>query len=524
MRTMRDPEIVTDVKCSSICVSKIGGREFRATARPWERPNPETRINGSGVLYQSAGYPDWDKRALARDKKAAVRQVADLCPMMELRLPPIRDLNLHDDMRQLAHPAPSQGPVVRDERLQKVGLTCHRPDPGHGTYFAQVLSHCKALCAFADHYATAPPPPQSPEVTQMVDRAVEVINILREYKEANCPPSAPPRPPKRPWEDPTDDAVTQRPAPSPPIDRIPSPVAAPASPTITVPPAQEAQMGVFDGQPERKLNVENKAKAVAFRDMEDIRARRNQVQGNAFGKGKYKKRSRATPPGQCHSCEISETPEWRRGPDGQRTLCNACGLHYAKLVRKRDRIISSLPIGGEAPPPIDIDFLRKSARMAAENSAVARSSAGRRRTTDKDKTKVESPVASNSKPPSTSTEEGRRTWDRREKEPESARQYARSTTTSPTFSAPPASSPTRSSVLMPMTLPPPPQTRYLAPGPPPMNYSPSFQPYVQSGPAPQPSYHMGPPPPGSSWGYDHGHPHYPPGPGPQWGDRSMPPR
>jgi hypothetical protein len=31
-------------------------------------------------------------------------------------------------------------------------------------------------------------------------------------------------------------------------------------------------------------------------------------------------------PGKCHSCNIRETPEWRRGPDGARTLCNACGL------------------------------------------------------------------------------------------------------------------------------------------------------------------------------------------------------
>ncbi|KAI9478575.1 MAG: hypothetical protein EXX96DRAFT_252383 [Benjaminiella poitrasii] len=38
--------------------------------------------------------------------------------------------------------------------------------------------------------------------------------------------------------------------------------------------------------------------------------------------------------GRCHSCNISETPEWRRGPDGARTLCNACGLHYAKLARE----------------------------------------------------------------------------------------------------------------------------------------------------------------------------------------------
>lgn len=35
---------------------------------------------------------------------------------------------------------------------------------------------------------------------------------------------------------------------------------------------------------------------------------------------------RQAQPGRCHSCNRAETPEWRRGPDGARTLCNACGL------------------------------------------------------------------------------------------------------------------------------------------------------------------------------------------------------
>ncbi|CAG8545940.1 4907_t:CDS:2 [Ambispora gerdemannii] len=48
---------------------------------------------------------------------------------------------------------------------------------------------------------------------------------------------------------------------------------------------------------------------------------------------KYRKRSkRAAPPGRCHSCNISETPEWRRGPDGARTLCNACGLQSSPVI------------------------------------------------------------------------------------------------------------------------------------------------------------------------------------------------
>lgn len=36
----------------------------------------------------------------------------------------------------------------------------------------------------------------------------------------------------------------------------------------------------------------------------------------------------------CQRCGATDTPEWRRGPDGLRTLCNACGLFHAKLVKR----------------------------------------------------------------------------------------------------------------------------------------------------------------------------------------------
>ncbi|CAK9435861.1 uncharacterized protein LODBEIA_P05110 [Lodderomyces beijingensis] len=36
----------------------------------------------------------------------------------------------------------------------------------------------------------------------------------------------------------------------------------------------------------------------------------------------------------CQHCLSHETPEWRRGPEGSRTLCNACGLFYSKLIKK----------------------------------------------------------------------------------------------------------------------------------------------------------------------------------------------
>lgn len=35
----------------------------------------------------------------------------------------------------------------------------------------------------------------------------------------------------------------------------------------------------------------------------------------------------------CGKCGRTDTPEWRKGPDGE-VLCNACGLVYAKQRRK----------------------------------------------------------------------------------------------------------------------------------------------------------------------------------------------
>ncbi|EGG18485.1 putative GATA-binding transcription factor [Cavenderia fasciculata] len=36
----------------------------------------------------------------------------------------------------------------------------------------------------------------------------------------------------------------------------------------------------------------------------------------------------------CVFCGTMETPEWRKGPGGHKTLCNACGLHYAKNLKR----------------------------------------------------------------------------------------------------------------------------------------------------------------------------------------------
>ncbi|KAK3700025.1 glutamate--cysteine ligase [Vermiconidia calcicola] len=57
---------------------------------------------------------------------------------------------------------------------------------------------------------------------------------------------------------------------------------------------------------------------------------------DAFAKSDTKKRrGRAAPPRRCPNCHRTDSPEWRRGPDGARKICNACGLQYVKFTRKQ---------------------------------------------------------------------------------------------------------------------------------------------------------------------------------------------
>lgn len=50
-------------------------------------------------------------------------------------------------------------------------------------------------------------------------------------------------------------------------------------------------------------------------------------------------KKRKKPPTICLECGVGETPEWRRGPQGPRTLCNACGLRYAKRKKRKQQQI-----------------------------------------------------------------------------------------------------------------------------------------------------------------------------------------
>mmetsp|Transcript_33151 Transcript_33151/g.98668 ORF Transcript_33151/g.98668 Transcript_33151/m.98668 type:complete len:562 (-) Transcript_33151:439-2124(-) len=64
----------------------------------------------------------------------------------------------------------------------------------------------------------------------------------------------------------------------------------------------------------------------------------------------------------CMECGVMETPQWRQGPTGPQTLCNACGVRYSRLIRREKcskgrPAPRSEPVAAHAPavPPTQQD-------------------------------------------------------------------------------------------------------------------------------------------------------------------------
>ncbi|GJE94540.1 GATA zinc finger domain-containing protein [Phanerochaete sordida] len=217
-----------------------------------------------------------------------------------------------------APPAPA---MADQERVHRDGV------------LQQIMQYCQMLLGFASkcQQGSQPAPAELRDMTNFAALIVRLLEDLRrvaipDEKREPIPAPEDSRPPKRPWEDLARDDQNHHP----------------------------------------EFSEEN-GSSTAEQDMEIIRSKRATSSGQSTPgqpKSKYRKRSqRATPPGKCHSCNIRETPEWRRGPDGARTLCNACGLHYAKLMRKRDKAL-----GADGKPiPIDLQTLRASTASSRGN-------------------------------------------------------------------------------------------------------------------------------------------------------------
>ncbi|KAF8798122.1 hypothetical protein BYT27DRAFT_7265230 [Phlegmacium glaucopus] len=57
---------------------------------------------------------------------------------------------------------------------------------------------------------------------------------------------------------------------------------------------------------------------------------------NEGSKKKKLKKAQGAEQYVCITCGRTDSPEWRKGPLGPKTLCNACGLRWAKQMRKVD--------------------------------------------------------------------------------------------------------------------------------------------------------------------------------------------
>ncbi|KAJ3101397.1 blue light receptor [Phlyctochytrium planicorne] len=62
--------------------------------------------------------------------------------------------------------------------------------------------------------------------------------------------------------------------------------------------------------------------------------------GGGGGGGKMSRKRKSKVPLEelfCRQCGSTQSPEWRKGPLGPKTLCNACGLAYSKKLQKEKK-------------------------------------------------------------------------------------------------------------------------------------------------------------------------------------------
>ncbi|KAK1752543.1 blue light receptor, variant 2 [Echria macrotheca] len=55
----------------------------------------------------------------------------------------------------------------------------------------------------------------------------------------------------------------------------------------------------------------------------------------------------------CTDCGTLDSPEWRKGPSGPKTLCNACGLRWAKKEKKKNANATNGTNGNGAQTPME---------------------------------------------------------------------------------------------------------------------------------------------------------------------------
>ncbi|KAG1239452.1 hypothetical protein G6F68_018623 [Rhizopus microsporus] len=74
-------------------------------------------------------------------------------------------------------------------------------------------------------------------------------------------------------------------------------------------------------------------------DFNDLNVEKRQQRDKQEEPKSKKKRanSRLASSNVCTDCGTTESPEWRKGPNGPKTLCNACGLRWSKKQKSEQQ-------------------------------------------------------------------------------------------------------------------------------------------------------------------------------------------
>mmetsp|Transcript_8759 Transcript_8759/g.26334 ORF Transcript_8759/g.26334 Transcript_8759/m.26334 type:complete len:137 (+) Transcript_8759:157-567(+) len=79
--------------------------------------------------------------------------------------------------------------------------------------------------------------------------------------------------------------------------------------------------------------------------------------------------------GYCVSCGTTSTPMWRAGPEGPKSLCNACGLRWKKGALRLEPAAGNADHGTAAVRPAD--DLARTTKEKKSTSGGVKTAAGR---------------------------------------------------------------------------------------------------------------------------------------------------
>ncbi|KAF6819656.1 white collar 1 [Colletotrichum plurivorum] len=107
-----------------------------------------------------------------------------------------------------------------------------------------------------------------------------------------------------------------------------------ASGSAAVPGSQEAALAADDNIFDELRTTKCSSWQFELRQMEKVNRILAEELGGLLSNKKKRKRRKGVGNvvRDCANCHTRNTPEWRRGPSGQRDLCNSCGLRWAKQV------------------------------------------------------------------------------------------------------------------------------------------------------------------------------------------------